>query len=83
MMPITVPLRVAPTVTQTGTGWRAFRPSSTFAASTSTPTVVRFGVEHPFLAMRIAGFPSSSFSNNYAVNLGPVAISNFELDAEL
>lgn len=80
--PLAVPLRASPTISQTGTSWRAFRPSSNFANSTNTPTVARFGDKHPFIALRLAGFPSSSFNNNYAVNVGPNNIV-LTMDSEL
>ena len=80
--PLAVPLRISPTLSQTGTGWRAFRPSSNLVSSTATPVVTRFGGEHPFIALRVGSFPSSSFSNNYTVNIGPVALTKFIFDSE-
>jgi hypothetical protein len=81
--PLAVPLRASPTLSQTGTGWRAFRPSSNLVSSTATPAVTRFGVTHPFICLRVSSFPSSSFSNNYAVNIGPQALTKFIFDSEL
>lgn len=81
--PLAVPLRASPTISQTGTGWRAFRPASNLVSSTATPSVARFGDKHPFIAMRVGSFPSSSFSNNYSVSIGPVALSKFIFDSEL
>ena len=81
--PLAVPLRASPTLSQTGTGWRAFRPSSNLVHSAALPTIVRFGETHPFICLRVSSFPSSSFSNNYAVNIGPQALSQFIFDSEL
>tara|TARA_B110000285_G_scaffold226270_1_gene285767 strand:- start:202 stop:1140 length:939 start_codon:yes stop_codon:yes gene_type:complete len=81
--PLVVPLRASPTISQTGTGWRAFRPAANLVASTATAAVTRFGANHPFIALRVGSFPSSSFNNNYAVNIGPHALSQFIFDSEL
>jgi hypothetical protein len=81
--PLAVPLRASPTISQTGTGWRAFRPSSNLVHSAATATVTRFGSQHPFIALRVSSFPSSSFANNYAVNIGPHALSKFIFNSEL
>jgi len=81
--PLAAPLRASPTITQTGTGWRAFRPAANLVASTATATVTRFGSQHPFIGLRVGSFPSSSFNNNYAVNIGPHALSQFIFDSEL
>lgn len=81
--PLAVPLRASPTISQTGTGWRAFRPTSNLVASSATPIVTRFGDKHPFIALRVSSFPSSSFSNNYSVSMGPVALTQVIFDSEL
>ena len=81
--PLSVPLRVSPTITQSGTGWRGFRPTSNLVQSSATATVLRFHKEHSFIALRVASFPGGSFTNNYAVNIGPVALSYIYFDSEL
>ena len=73
--PLAVPLRVSPTISHSGTGWRAFRPAGAMVTSSNVATVTRHGTTHGFIALRVAGFPSSSFTNNYAVNIGPSALS--------
>ena len=73
--PIPVPLRVSPTISHTGSGWRAFRPAAALVQSSNVATVSRHGTTHGFIALRVAGFPSSSFTNNYAVNIGPHSLS--------
>jgi len=75
VMPLAVPMRASPSISQTGTGWRAFRPAAGLVQSSSTATVTRHGVHHGFIALRISNFPSSAFTNNYAVNVGPHALS--------
>ena len=83
LWPLAVPLRASPTVSQTGSGWRAFRPTANLVQSSATPTVTRFGGTHPFLGLRSSSYPSSSFTNNYVTNIGPHGLSKFIFDSEL
>ena len=83
LWPLEVPLRASPTVSQTGSGWRAFRPTANLVESSATPTVTRFGGTHPFLGLRSSSYPSSSFTNNYVTNIGPHGLSQFIFDSEL
>ena len=73
--PLSVPLRASPTITQSGTQWRAFRSSANYVASTNTATVTHFQENQNHLGLRVAGFPSSSFNNNYSVLIGPTALT--------
>ena len=80
---LAVPLRESPTLSQTGSGWRAFRPTANLVQSSATPTVTRFGTTHPFIGLRSSSYPSSSFTNNYVTNIGPHGLSQFIFDSEL
>jgi len=77
---LVTPLRSSPTITQSGTGWRVFKPSSTLSDSSSTPTVARFYELNPYIVLRHSGH--SGITDNYLFGISPNTLTYY-FDSEL
>ena len=77
---LVTPLRASPTITQSGTGWRVFKPSSTLSDSSSTPTVARFYELNPYIVLRHSGH--SGITDNYLFGISPNSLTYY-FDSEL
>lgn len=77
---LVTPLRASPTITQSGSGWRVFKPSSAINDSSSTPTVSQFYELNPYITLRSSGH--SGITDNYLFGISPNNLTYY-LDAEL
>jgi len=80
LWPLATIMRAQPSVSQTGTGWRAFL-YNTSAGSTEGPNVLNYSTNAPFLSLTVGGF--SGFTDNRSLNMCPDSLTELSFDAEL
>ena len=77
---LVTPLRASPTITQSGTGWRVFKPSASPSNSSDTATVSQFYELNPYITLRSSGH--SGMTDNYLFGISPNNLTYF-FDSEL
>jgi hypothetical protein len=77
---LVTPLRASPTITQSGSGWRVYKPSATLSDSSDTATVSTFYELNPYITLRSSGH--SSITDNYLFGISPNGLTYF-FDSEL
>ena len=77
---LVTPLRASPTITQSGSGWRVFKPSASLSDSSDTATVSIFYELNPYITLRSSGH--SGITDNYLFGISPNGLTYF-FDSEL
>ena len=77
---LVTPLRASPTITQSGSGWRVYKPSATLSDSSDTATVSKFYELNPYITLRSSGH--SGITDNYLFGISPNGLTYF-FDSEL